>query len=229
MDQAFQQQNQELPTEGTKPAALDKSDETTNVLDGKGAGPDSHIVSSPKTSTEGANAEGEKLPWKQRVLFEVKEVGLVIGYLATAFCIIQTFRCATILAKCSENDFLTSYLTACVSALVLGKFVFVLEKMHISKRFTNRPLIFAVVYKTALFTVLANLIMHAEAHLLHHDAPSAAANPTPALSDPMAFFLCAFAHQLALIVTFLSFFILRDISRVLGRGRLYKMFFVSIE
>lgn len=179
-----------------------------------------------------ATTEPVKRPWKERLLDEVKEVGLVMGYLAISFSIIQTFRCATILAKCSENDFLTSYATACVSAVLLGKFVFVIEKMRISKRFSNRPLIIPVLYKTVLFTIAANVLMHLEARFLHHGAEptsTASANPVPAMSDPLAFSLCFFAHQLAIMVTFFIFFTFRDIARVLGRGRLKKMFFVSID
>ncbi len=237
MDQSPQKQNPELTvSENTtvKPVenSLDVNVGAVADVDG------SHSEFAPanagysiNSGSPSATTEPAKRSWKDHLIDEIKEVGLVMGYLAISFSIIQTFRCATILAKCSENDFLTSYGTACVSAVVLGKFVFVIEKMRISKRFSNRPLIVPVLYKTALFTVAANLLMHLEARFLHHGAEpsSASANPVPPISDPLTFSLCFFAHQLAIVVTFFIFFTFRDIARVLGRGRLKRMFFVSIE
>jgi hypothetical protein len=233
MDPSFQNQNPNAPTNGASSAPANDSPSpnlgTVADIDGKisefgvaytGVAIDSGV---PSETTPAV-----KPSWKDRIIHEIKEVGLVMGYLATSFCIIQTFRCATILQKCSENDFLTSYGTACVGAVVLGKFVFVIEKMRIAKHFEHRPLIWAVLYKTVLFTVLVNFLLHFEERLLHKDA-SAQAATAASPSDPTTFALCFFAHQLAFFVTFLVFFCIRDIARVLGQGRLRRMFFVSID
>ncbi|MDZ4834580.1 MAG: hypothetical protein SGJ27_12445 [Candidatus Melainabacteria bacterium] len=230
MEQTPQQQNSELPTTGTIPGPQHNSTNDLNIgtvgeVDGNHAEfATANAGYAINSSTTAATTEPQKHSWKERILEEVREVGLVMGYLATSFCIIQTFRCATILARCSENDFMTSYATAGISAVVLGKFVFIIDKMRIAKRFSSYPLIIPVLYKTALFTVAANVLMHLEAKFLHHGKAEAA---SPAMSDPTAFLLCSFAHQLAIAVTFLVFFVFRDISRVLGKGRLQRMFFVS--
>jgi hypothetical protein len=163
----------------------------------------------------------KKLTWKEKLLAEAIEIGAVMLYLATAFCILQTFKCTTLLIACSQNDFWTSYCTALISAVALGKFVFILEKMPIARRFEHKPLIYPVLYKTVLFTALVNVIMHLEDRFLHK---AKSADP---VSNPETFWVCFFAHQLAFFVTFLVFFAFRDIGRVIGQERLRKLFFVS--
>ncbi len=187
---------------------------------------DGHVrVTSGATASASQTETSKEEPphsWKHKVWHEVREIGVVILYLALSFSILETFKCATLLARCSENDFLAGYATAGVAALGLGKFVFVLEKMKIAKRFSHRPLIIPVVYKTILFTILVNIILHVEGRIMHHDIA-----PLPSFNDPGAYLLCFSAHQVGFIVTFFPFFCLREISRVLGEGRLYKLFFVS--
>lgn len=236
MDPTSQKQNPELTVSESVPVSqLADSDEINlgAVADIDGGPSEFATATAGPTMNSGTVSEttpSKKRSWKEWLIDEIKEVGLVIGYLAVSFCIIQTYRCATILAKCSENDFLTSYGTACVTAVLLGKFVFVIEKMRISKGFSNHPLIIPVIYKTALFTICANVLLHLEARFLHHASESSASqNPMPAVTDPLAFWLCTFAHQLAIVVTFFLFFTFRDIARVLGRGRLMRMFFVSLD
>ncbi len=183
---------------------LAKSD--TTALD-----PDAHTTAPRKKSL------------KEKIIHEVIQVGTVVIYLAVAFAIIETFRCATLLARCSENDFLAGYATAGIGALLLGKFVFVLEKTKLSNRFKHYPLIVPVLYKSVLFTILVNIILHFEGRFLHH------VDGSVPISDATKYWLCFFAHQLAFFVTFVIFFCFRDISRVLGEGKLYRMFFVSQE
>lgn len=175
----------------------------------------------PKTEKESSAALHSKKSWKEKLLEEVIEVGTVMGYLAVSFCILQTFRCTTLLVACSQNDFMTSYATALISSVALGKFVFVLEKMPLARRFEDQPLIYPVLYKSVLFTALVNVIMHFEERLLHHDKGA-----TPA-SNPETFWPCFLAHQLAFFVTFIVFFSFRAVGTLVGKERLRREFFIS--
>lgn len=163
----------------------------------------------------------EKKSLKTKILHEVVEVGGVILYLFASFAILETFRCGTLLAECSQNDFISGYTTAAVAALGLGKFIFVLDKMKFVKRFMDKPLIVPILYRTVLFTILSNLILHAEDRILHRPMEHRAFN------DPTEFMLCWFAHQLAFFVMFFIFFCFRGIAHVVGEKRMYRLFFVS--
>jgi len=167
-------------------------------------------------------ASKENLSLKTKILHEVIEVGGVILYLFVSFAILETFRCGTLLAACSQNDFVSGYTTALVAALGLGKFVFVLEKMKFTQRFRDRPMIVPILYKTVMFTILANLILHAEDRILHR-----VTEQPHHFSDPTQLILCALTHQLAFFVMFFIFFCFRGVAHVIGEKRMFKLFFVS--
>lgn len=176
-----------------------------------------------EASQAGNESEAKpKLSLKEKIFKEVVEVGAVMLYLFLCFSILETFKCATLLEKVSENDFLAGYATAGISALGLGKFVFILEKMRFTKWFNDRPLIVSVLYKSVTFTILANFIMHAEDRLLHRSATDLSPS-----GDPTRYFLCFFAHQLAFFVVFFIFFCFREIASIVGEERMRKLFFVS--
>ncbi|MCA9805368.1 MAG: hypothetical protein KC777_25535, partial [Cyanobacteria bacterium HKST-UBA02] len=158
---------------------------------------------------------------KQKIIHELVEVGGVMVYLALVFLVLQTFKCTTLLVACSENDFLASYITALLAAVGLGKFVFVLEKMPIANKFKTRPLIVPVIYKTIVFTILVNFILHAEDRVMHR--PSALEH----ITDPLKFWLCLASHELAFFVTFFIFFCFRDMSRVIGEAETFRLFFIN--
>lgn len=172
-------------------------------------------------SNESPESSHSKKSWKEKLIEEAIEVGTVMGYLAVSFCILQTFRCTTLLVACSQNDFMTSYATALISSVALGKFVFVLEKMPLARRFEDQPLVYPVLYKSVLFTALVNVIMHFEERLLHHDKAA-----TPA-TNPETFWPCFLAHQLAFFVTFVVFFSFRAVGTIVGKDRLRREFFIS--
>lgn len=213
MDESHPQQKLETSAAGTLSAADDAA--LSSDL------PQDDAVSCLlKTGSDDAADAHKKMTWQEHLKHEVIEVGIVVVYLAVAFCILQTFKCATVLAKCSENHFLSAYTTAGIASLLLGKFVFVLEKMPIAKKFEHRPLIVPVLYKSVLFTILVNIALHLEDRLVHGGAHLPDIN-----ADPLAFWLCKFAQELAFFITFFIFFSYREVARVLGGGRLAKLFF----
>lgn len=183
--------------------------------------PDQETPSFESLSESDSDNDVEKKSWKKKLQEEAIEVGTVMAYLAVSFCILQTFRCTTLLVACSQNDFLTSYATALVGSVALGKFVFVLEKMPLAKRFENKPFIYAVLYKSVLFTALVNVIMHFEERFFHHEKSA-----TP-VSNPQTFWPCFLAHQLAFFVTFLVFFSFRAVGTMVGKEKLRRAFFIS--
>lgn len=181
--------------------------------------------SAPEPSSgksDASPAEAKKKTWKAHLIHEVIQVGAVILYLFCCFAILQTFKCATLLARCSENDFLAGYATAALSALLLGKFVFMLEKLRVMQRFKHKPLMIPILYKTVLFTIVVNLLLHAEDRMMHRSAPT-----VHEMADPVKFWLCFCAHQLALLVVFFIFFCIRELGYVLGEERMFKVFFVD--
>lgn len=211
------------------PAFVD-SDLAERVTQSSGGGvtaADEEIAGAPSITAavepaEPAGHHGLKMNLKQRILNELNEIWKIILFLAVSFLIIETFRCATLLVKASENDFLAGYATALIGALVVGKVVIVGEKMRFVNRLNHMPLIFPVLYKSVVFTVFVNLILHAEDKWMHRSHESFVAS-----IDPTKYWVAFAAHQLAFFVTFAILFTLRELQKALGEGTMYRLFFVS--
>jgi hypothetical protein len=190
-------------------------------VSGNGAGNgDSAMLEAMARQVEEKPVVGKR-SLKEKIVHEVIEIGGVILYLFVSFAVLQTFRCGTLLFECSENDFISGYTTALISALALGKFVFVLDKMKFVQKFKEKPLIIPILYKTALFTCLMNVILNIEERILHRQPEHHEFHNTS------EFMLCYFAHQLAFFLVFFFFFCYRGISGIIGEKRMFKLFFVS--
>lgn len=152
------------------------------------------------------------------------EIFKVVVYFFICLVILQTFRCATLLVAMSENQFINSYTTAALTAAVLGKCVFVLEKVRISQLLDRKPVFTIVIYKTILFTAATNVILCVE-HLIREHSVS----PYHSFGDPLKDFIGFAAHQLALIVSFGLFFSARELDHVLGSGTILKVILSNRE
>ncbi len=160
----------------------------------------------------------------KHVLSHAVEIGKVVLYFFACLLVLQTFRCATLLVANSENQFLNSYTTAALTAAVLGKSVFVLEKVRISRLLDNKPVLTIVIYRTILFTVFTNIILCIEHLIREHSL-----NPFHSFGDPLKDFIGFAAHQLALFVAFGIFFAVREVDIALGTGTLVKVFLSDRE
>lgn len=143
----------------------------------------------------------------------------MVFYFFCCLAAAETFHCATLMVVKSENHFVTSYLAAAVTALILGKSVFVLDKFRLTRVFDHKPLAIVVLYKTVIFTVFTNLILALDHFIRHHSA--APENAT----DPFKYFVCFAAHQLILVIAFGLFFAARELDAVLGKGTIASHFF----
>jgi len=147
-------------------------------------------------------------------------IAKVVFYFFCCLMILQTFRCATLMVAKDDNEFLASYATAALTALVLGKTVFILERVRLTKKFDHKPIYAVVIYKTVLFTIFTDLILALEHLIKHH---------TFSLFDPhkaaLQYAVCFGAHQLALAVAFGLFFAARELDAALGGGEIARLFF----
>lgn len=151
---------------------------------------------------------------KEKIVHEIKEIFLVVVYLAVSLSILATIK-SLVLVQHGINDFQHGYALALFVALGAAKVVVVAQKMPMLKAWEHRPLVWSAIYKSVLMTIIVNLALKAESHLLdhHHDVPPA---------YPM---LMMITHQIILFSIFLILFIARGIDQRLGSGRLLKYMF----
>lgn len=150
-----------------------------------------------------------------------KQILQIAFYFFCCLAAAETFHCATLLASKHENHFLASYAAAALTSLVLGKCVFLLDRVRFTKMFDHKPLAIVVLYKTFVFTLFTNVILSID-HLIRHHSLVADAD-----GDSFKFFVCFAAHQLILVIAFASFFAVRELDTVLGGGTIAKHFFAK--
>jgi hypothetical protein len=116
-----------------------------------------------------------------------------------------------------------SMATATVTALVVAKVVLIADMLPIINRFPQKPLMYNVVWKTAIY-VVASLI----AHYLEHLIPLWWRTGFRAANERLWGELVwphFWAVQLLLVVLFLLYCALRELVRVIGRDRVRQIFF----
>jgi hypothetical protein len=111
-----------------------------------------------------------------------------------------------------------------VAALILGKAVLLADMLPFINRFPTRPLIYNVVWKTALYTLVALLIHYLERLVdFWRQTGSLAAGNRKLLAEIV--WPHFFAIQILLIVMVFAYCTIRELARVLGRDKLIEMFF----
>jgi hypothetical protein len=120
----------------------------------------------------------------------------------------------------------TAFLGAAIAALVVAKVVVIADHLPLVNRFPDKPLMYNVLWKTAIYFVASLAVRYAE-HVIHfwrQTGDFATANRRLADEVVWPHFL---AVQLWLLILLLVYCALRELVRALGRERVMQMFFRS--
>jgi hypothetical protein len=163
----------------------------------------------------------EQANLKQKAIEELKEFWIIALYLAV-FLTAFTFYRRMVLA-----EFGVTYLhygIGLIEALVIAKIVLIGRALGLDKQVDRgEPLILSVVFKAAIFSILAilfALLEHIVEGLLHKEEWATIAR---GLLDVGAHELSA--RMIMLFISFVPFFAFWEIGQVLGRQKLVEMFF----
>jgi hypothetical protein len=116
--------------------------------------------------------------------------------------------------------------TAAIAALIVAKVVVVVDLLPFINRFPQKPLIYNVLWKTAIYFLATFVFRYLELFLplffKYGSFPQANSQLLDELVWPRFWYV-----QIWLAVLFLMYSAIRELIRVLGRDRMVRMFFGS--
>jgi hypothetical protein len=118
----------------------------------------------------------------------------------------------------------STFLSATVGALVVAKVVLISDHFPLVNRFPDKPLIYNVLWKTAIYFVASLIVRYVE-HIIHFWLKAGNfGEANRQLFDEVIWphFWCV---QLWLLILLLLYCAIRELVRTLGRERIITMFF----
>ena len=158
---------------------------------------------------------------KKKIVHEITEYWINVAYLTLVFASFTQYRRLVLAA---HDITYTNYWVAVIEALILAKVVMIGDVIRLGRRLEHKPLIYSTLLKTVVFSLFVwafTLIEHVAKGLLKGEG----------LTGGLAEFLGKGHHELLagtliLFVALIPFFAFRELGRVLGRGKVWDLFFV---
>jgi hypothetical protein len=176
----------------------------------------------PSTEAEATKApESKKATLARRARNELTEYLAIAAYLAVCFAALLFYK-ATILD--SEGVDTTRVGLAIVKALILGKFVLILERLKIGHgKKSARVLVLNIVKKALVFTFLLFLLTVAEDVIIGYFHGADARDAVKGIGGGTR--LEALATALLMFLVLIPYFAYRDIAAAIGEETLSKLLF----
>ena len=158
---------------------------------------------------------------KQKAYHELKEFFVIALYLWVILALFQLYR--SLLLREEHVSVVAHQWFALINALALGKVLLIAKALHLGDWADDWPLIYPTLLKSALFTiVLACFKILEDAGLGMYRGKSFQQRIADLGGGTLNGILCV---SLILFVTLIPFFVLTELQRVLGEGKLIQLFF----
>jgi hypothetical protein len=162
----------------------------------------------------------KKWDWKKKIFHEMVEFWVNFCYLALAFAAFTWYRRLVLAA---HDIIYENYWIAVIEALILAKVIMIGAVFRLGQGLEEKPLIYPTLYKTFVFTlfvVVFTLIEHMIKGLWEGKG----------IMGGLADFFGKGSHELlagclVLFVSFIPFFALKELGRVLEKDKLRDLFF----
>jgi|ERR1700741_2618623 hypothetical protein len=165
----------------------------------------------------------EKTPLKERALTEAKKFAVIVAYLWMLFVLLQLHRLTILREQNPLGSISYRVGFALINALILGKIILIAQAFHLGERFKNGPLVYAILFRSALFAVLLvcfDIFEEVLVGLFHHKTIS---ESVPALGGGGAEGMLLVG--LMVFIVLIPFFSFTEVARILGEDNLFSILF----
>jgi len=161
-----------------------------------------------------------KVGWKQKIISEMIEYWLNVVYLVFFFSLFTWYR-RLILAQYQISYM--SYGVSIIEALVLAKVILIGNVLRLDRGLEDKPLIVPTLYKSAVFSLFVGLFSVLEQMTVSWLRGKGLAEGFEELMNKGKYELLA--RCLVVFCAFIPFFAFKELGRVMGKGKLQKLFF----
>jgi hypothetical protein len=160
----------------------------------------------------------EKPGWKKRVVDELKKLSITVLYIWVLLSVFTLYR-EMILAN-YNIDYSVKFGFAFINALILAKFMWLGEVLHVGKKAAGKALLYSMLWNSALFAVVLMVFHILEEALVKvwHGQPFAAS-----LSEVVANPRDVFATMLLMFVVLIPFFFAKGLIEILGKDEIKRL------
>jgi hypothetical protein len=160
-----------------------------------------------------------KKNWKEKFFKEFMEYWINVAYLAFYFAVFIFYKRLVL----AEHDIIyTDWGVGIINALILGKVVSIGSLMRLGRWFDNRPLIWSTINRSILFTIWLALFNALELTIRGFFKTYTFEGSLTALSHIGSY--AYFGGLLVVFTSFIPFFAVKELSRVLGSRMIFDLF-----
>ena len=117
-----------------------------------------------------------------------------------------------------------STVSIAIASLILGKAVLIADMLPPINRYPNKPLAYNIAWKTVIYLLMATVIHYVERLIdFSHEAGGLAAGNAKLLADMV--WPHFWAVQIILFLLILVYCTARELGRVIGREKMFRLFF----
>ena len=165
----------------------------------------------------------QKISLKEKAISEAKKFVVIVGYLWVLFVLFEIHKITILRGQNPATPLGYRVGFAFVNALILGKIILIAEAFHFGERFKDKPLVYAILFKSVLFSALLVCFDISEEVLVgvfHHKA---IAQSIPALGGGGVEGILLVG--LMVFIVLIPFFSFTEVARVIGEDELLSIIF----
>ena len=160
----------------------------------------------------------EKSGWKKRVVDELKKLSITVLYIWVLLSVFTLYR-EMILAN-YNIDYSVKFGFAFINALILAKFMWLGEVLHVGKKAARKALLYSTLWNSALFAMVLMVFHTLEETLVKvWHGQRFAASLSEALANPRD----VFVTMLLLFVELIPFFFAKGLIQILGKDEIKRL------
>ena len=165
----------------------------------------------------------QKTSLKEKAISEAKKFAVIVGYLWVLLVLFEIHKITILRGQNPATPLGYRVGFAFVNALILGKIILIADAFSFGEGFKNKPLVYAILFKSAVFSVLLvcfDILEEVIVGLVHHKTIT---QSMPMLGGGGVAGMLLVA--LMVFIVLIPFFSFREIARVIGEDELLSILF----